>query len=126
MLVDTDVFIWAFRGNLKAVQLLDSLNDIYISDVTYMELIQGAKNKQEALSIDALIEDSFIKIIPIGEHISQRASKLVRNYFLSHSMQMGDALIAATALEHDIEFSSGNAKHYSYIEGLKFIPFRPE
>ncbi len=126
MLVDTDIFIWSFRGNSKAIEFLDSLSDIYISDVTYMELIQGAKNKQEANYIDGLIEDSFIKKIPINELISQRASKLVRDYFLSHSMQMGDALIAATALEYGLDFSSGNAKHYSYIESLKFFPFKPQ
>lgn len=38
MLIDTDVLIWAFRGNEKASDLLDNEPGFAISIVTYMEL----------------------------------------------------------------------------------------
>jgi predicted nucleic acid-binding protein len=48
ILVDTDVLIWVTRKDPQASTFLDSLNDdLAISDVTYMELIQGARNKRE-------------------------------------------------------------------------------
>lgn len=53
ILVDTDVLIWITRKDPQASTFLNSLNeDLAISDVTYMELIQGAKNKREAQAID--------------------------------------------------------------------------
>jgi len=58
MLIDTDVLIWVSRGNDKAIEVLDNIESIVISDVTYMELIQGAFNKQfkaiEGLAIHKL------------------------------------------------------------------------
>ena len=46
-LVDTDVIIWYMRGNQKAADVLDNSTSIVLSAVTYMELIQGMRNKAE-------------------------------------------------------------------------------
>lgn len=46
-MVDTDVLIWVTRKDPHASAFLDSFDNLAISDVTYMELIQGAKNKRE-------------------------------------------------------------------------------
>ncbi|URI08375.1 hypothetical protein MW290_05745 [Aquincola tertiaricarbonis] len=37
---------------------------------------------------------------------------------LSHGLQMGDALIAATALEHQVPVLTGNVKHFAAIPSL--------
>ena len=42
---------------------------------------------------------------------------------LSHGLQMGDALIAATALEHDIPLLTGNVKHFAPIASLNVEGF---
>lgn len=47
MLIDTDVLIFAFRGNRNAIDILDSLPKKYISVITYMEILQGVFNKAE-------------------------------------------------------------------------------
>ena len=47
MIFDTDVMIWAFRGNSKALDAIDAAADRSISSVTYMELLQGVRNKKE-------------------------------------------------------------------------------
>ncbi|MDB5819559.1 MAG: type toxin-antitoxin system VapC family toxin [Rhizobacter sp.] len=44
---------------------------------------------------------------------------------LSHGLQMGDALIAATALEHGLSMLTANVKHFSPIEGLTIEAFLP-
>lgn len=38
---------------------------------------------------------------------------------------MGDALIAATALEHGLPVLSGNVKHFAAIQGLLIEGFSP-
>ncbi|MYE87962.1 type II toxin-antitoxin system VapC family toxin, partial [Candidatus Poribacteria bacterium] len=47
MIFDTDVVIWVFRGHEGAAKLVESIDDRQISIVTYMEFIQGARNRQE-------------------------------------------------------------------------------
>ena len=49
MIFDTDVMIWAFRGNGKALDAIDEATTRSISSVTYMELLQGVRNKAEML-----------------------------------------------------------------------------
>ena len=50
MIFDTDVMIWAFRGNVKALNAIDAAAARSISAVTYMELLQGVRSKTEMLS----------------------------------------------------------------------------
>jgi hypothetical protein len=124
ILVDTDVLIWITRKNPQASTFLDGLNDaLAISDVTYMELIQGAKNKREAQAIDKTLKNMEVRRLPIATRISEHAVSLVRRYFHSHSMQLADALIAATALEHGLVLATGNVKHFEIVDGLQLHPF---
>lgn len=99
------------------------MNDLAISDVTYMELIQGAKNQREAQTIDKTLKNMEVLRLPITTSISEHAMSLVRRYFHSHSMQLADALIAATALKHEIALATGNIKHFDVVEGLQLHPF---
>ncbi len=51
MLIDTDVIIWYMRGNTNALKALEKHNGFTISVVTYMELVQGMRNKNELASL---------------------------------------------------------------------------
>ncbi len=51
MLVDTDVLIWHLRGYPKATQRLDQLDKLTISAVTYLELLQGMRNRAELVAL---------------------------------------------------------------------------
>lgn len=49
MLIDTDVFIWYFCGNKKAVHAIQNTPNTLISRVVDMALLQGMSNKQELI-----------------------------------------------------------------------------
>ena len=51
MILDTDVLIWFLRGNEKATNAVLESMPFSISVVTYMELLQGKRNKQEMESM---------------------------------------------------------------------------
>ncbi|MET3109253.1 putative nucleic acid-binding protein [Oxalobacteraceae bacterium GrIS 2.11] len=51
MLIDTDVLIWMTRGHAGAAARLQTLLPWRISAVTYIELAQGCRNKQELAQI---------------------------------------------------------------------------
>ena len=64
-------------------------------------------------------------IVPLTEVITQQAIALMESLTLSHGLQMGDALIAATALEHQLTLLTGNVKHFRAIGGLQLEAFLP-
>lgn len=125
ILVDTDVLIWNLRGNERAAVLLDDHRGFCISAVTYMELVQGLRNKTEFRQLRQAIHFWEARIIHVTEAISARASYLVEAHALASSLQLADALIAATALETGLTLISGNVKHYRNLEGVSLQAFSP-
>ncbi len=126
MLVDTDVLIWNFRGNLNAANMLDKADRFTISAVSYMELVQGVRNKGELQSLRRAIRFWGAAIQSIDTDISARAMYLVESYALSHGMQMADALIASTALSIGVPLLTANDKHFRQVDDLEIMVFRPE
>lgn len=125
MLVDTDVLIWAFRGNEKASDYLDGQSGFLISIVTYIELIQRARNRAETQLIRKTLRYWNAHIKQVDETISSRAAFLVEEYALSHSMELADALIASSALSMGELLITANDKHYRFIPDLDITVFRP-
>lgn len=125
MIVDTDVLIWYLKGNEKAYQVIENSNGFFISVVTYMELVQGMRNKQELNTLRKTLHIWNAKILYISEEISAKAMFYVEQHFLSHSMQLADALIGATAISHGIPVLTANDKHYKVMKDLQIKKFRP-
>lgn len=125
MIVDTDVLIWSFRGHEHAAEWLDGLGGFSISAVSYMELLQGARNRTEMQLIRRTLRFWKAHIEPIDPAISNRAMFLVEEYALSHGLALADALIASTALSAGMVLCTANDKHYRFIEDLELKIFRP-
>ena len=123
-LVDTDVMIWYLRGNEKARELLHSV-DFCISSITYMELLQGMRNKQELKRFQKMIGSWHIKVVYIDEEISAKALFYMEEYFLSHSMELADSLIGATCTKYGLTLITANDKHYRILKDLDIKIFRP-
>jgi hypothetical protein len=125
MIFDTDIFIWAQRGNEKAAKLFEKEEEKCLSVLTYMELLQNAKNKtQHKYTKDFLTVFGFM-VLPLTENIGHRASIYVEEYTLSSSLGSGDAIIAATAVENNMVLASSNVKHFRVIKELQLKAFKP-
>ena len=107
LLIDTDVLIWYLRGNEKAFSTIENLESFNVSVVTYMELVQGMRNKKELNSLRQALQAWNSKILYITEEISAKAMFAVEQHFLSHSMQLADALIGSTAVSHGLPLLTG-------------------
>ena len=123
MLVDTDVLIWYLRGNEKAYEVIENMSGFSLSVVTYMELVQGMRNKQELNSLRQALRGWNATIIYLSEEISAKAMFFVEQHFLSHSLELADALIGATAITHGVPLLTGNDRHYKVLNDLEVRKF---
>jgi len=126
MIFDTNIFIYADRGILSAKQLIMSTQDRAISAVTYMEYVPFCRNKQELAVFEKMLKALQFTIYDIDSSISFKARQMVKEYALSHSVEMGDALIAATALTHNEILCTSNIKHFTPVPELKINKYSPE
>lgn len=125
MIFDTDVLIWALRGNLRAARVIDAANDRAISLISLMELLQGARSKLEVRQIQQSLRQLQFRILPLSESIGAAAAALVEQHALAHGIQLADALIAATALDAGLPLCTANVKHFRPIRKLSRVSFRP-
>jgi predicted nucleic acid-binding protein len=123
VIFDTNIFIYADRGVVSAKELILNATNRAISSVTYMEYVPFCRNKKELMTFEKLLDVFEFKIYEINTLTSLQARRIVKNFALSHSIEMADALIAATALLHDEILCTSNAKHFLPIEDLKLEIF---
>lgn len=125
MVIDTDVLIWYMRGNEKAYQVIENSSNFFISVITYMELVQGLRSKKELICLRKALLGWKTQILYVSEEISVKAMFYVEQHFLSHSMQLADALIGATAIAYGLPVFTGNDKHYRVMKDLQIKKFVP-
>ncbi|MBI2095295.1 MAG: type II toxin-antitoxin system VapC family toxin [Candidatus Omnitrophica bacterium] len=125
MLIDTDVLIWHLRGNARAEGVIERGATKAISVVTYMEIAQGLRNKEEARRWQSLLANFDISVLQIEERVSSKAMFWMDEFALSHGLEIPDALIAATAETHGLVLLTGNSSDYRFLPGLTIKPFKP-
>ncbi len=118
ILCDTNILIEVYRDNAKIIETLKQIgqDNIAISDVTCAELLYGARDKKELQIIRKDLNKLII--LPIQSSISNLAVELVEKYALSHNLSLPDALIASTAIIHNIEIYTLNIKDFKFIKSV--------
>lgn len=120
IVLDTNVLIEILKGNEKTIKKVESFTDtLCISSITVMELYYGALNKVELNKLEKFV--SLFHIIHLSEDISKSSTKLIKKYAKSHSLDIPDSLIAATALNNDAVLLTYNLKDFKYIEGMRIL-----
>ena len=125
MIFDTDIFIWAQRGNLKAARMIDQSSERHLSVYSYLELLQSAKDRRQQDYVHDFLSSFGFIALPLTQNVGHRSLVYIEAYSLSHGLRAGDAIIAATAAENNMILVSSNAKHFKPIKGLKLKVFNP-
>jgi len=123
ILCDTNILIELYRNNRTIIAAVEAIgqNNVAVSDVTRAELFVGALNKRE---LQILRKDiNQLSILPIQPEISLMSISLLEKYCLSHGLDFHDALIAATAIFHQLELFTLNIKDFAYISDIKIYKF---
>ena len=121
-LLDTDVLVDIRRGFAPAEQWYMGLTERPgIPGFVAMEMVAGCRDKRELHRLQIFL--SGLPIIWPSEADCQRGLEHLRDYKLSHSLGLIDALIidaliAATAMGQGATLCTFNAKHFSAVPGL--------
>jgi predicted nucleic acid-binding protein len=118
VLVDSDILIEVSRDRDKDVlskwmALSQSESATLYSPVTAAELWAGALPREH---------ESLIRLfrgllcVPTDNEIGRLAGEYLRLYSRSHGLELGDALIAATAVQNRATLWTRNRKHYPMKE----------
>jgi len=117
ILIDTNIFIEIYRDNIAIANIVDNIPEIAVCDVVRAELYYGARNKQDLQEIITDLEE--FSLFPLTQQISELAVNFVKTYCLSHKLEFADALIAATAILHNVELYTLNRKDFVFIPNLR-------
>ena len=122
VLIDSDILIEVSRGRDAAVvekwnELSRSDHVLLCSPVTVAELWHGALPREHE-TLNQLF--AALICVPIDQETGRRAGDYLRRYGKSHNVELGDALIAATASTEEAALWTRNRKHYP-MSGIVFF-----
>ena len=118
LLLDTCILIDVLREKVAALDWMNRLDRFpSISVVTLSELHGGAKSQREELAIQKLIKP--LQLLPVGREVAVLAGTHRKHFSKSHAVELGDALIAATAEHYGLALATLNVKHFPMFKKLR-------
>ena len=114
VLLDTNIFIYLANGSLGS------------QAVARLEIAHSSITEIEALGFSDLAVNEFLLLsslfgeshaLTLTDAIVERAIKLRQ----TRAMGLGDSIIAATALEHNLVLWTANDKDFSHLAELKIM-----
>ena len=119
LLCDTCVIIdFINHRSLTIHELLENNAILLINSIIEMELLQGARNKQELQVIKKKLL-SF-RLLNLEQAIFDSATQFVSDYSLSHGLALPDAVIASTAIYYQIPLFTYNQKDFRFLPDIQF------
>jgi hypothetical protein len=122
VLVDSDILIEVSRGRDRTIvsqwsELGRSDSMILYSAVSVAELWAGARASEHDTLISLF---RALSCAEISAEVARLAGDYLRQYRKSHGVELGDALVAASAVRHTATLWTRNRKHYPMKE-LTFL-----
>nr|VFK21585.1 MAG: hypothetical protein BECKLPF1236B_GA0070989_12657 [Candidatus Kentron sp. LPFa] len=116
MLLDSNVIIYGARPSYDSVRRFIDGQEAMVSAVSRVEVLGYHKLTSQH---HRKLEDLFrsLLVLPISDPIIERAIALRQQ----RRMSLGDALIAATALVHDLKLATANTNDFDWIGGLNVV-----
>ncbi len=116
-LIDTGVVFDVLRKSEPAEAFLRSIGErAFISPATITQLYASVGSQGEDESVAALLQSFAIARMDLGGY--RRAGEFLRLYQASHGMDFVDAVMAATAEQHGLNFATLNVTRFPMFPKL--------
>ena len=117
-LVDTNIIIYYLEGEPAAVSFLHkNRENLAISSITWMETLAYSFSEDEELLVRAFLKE--FRIIDIASPIMELSVTLRRK----KKMKLPDAIIAASAIHHNLTLLTRNIKDFNGTTVTTLDPF---
>ena len=114
-LLDSDVLIWVLRGRRETLQRLEALEGPFgVSVVSRAEIWAGARETEQRQ-----IEELFLSLTTyaVDQVVADAAGGLMRRYLRrGNALELADALIASTAIAHQMALLTYNLSRFPMPE----------
>lgn len=121
MVLDSNIVIYSVQPEHEYLRVFGESPAASVSAINFVEVLGYHQISVAELSV---LEKFFYEttVLPITDSILDRAIRLRQ----LRKMDLGDAIIAATALVHNQTLVTRNTADFAWIPGLKLIdPFTP-
>lgn len=116
MLIDSNIIIYSVQPNHLVLRIyLDTLHRT-VSIVSYIEA-HGYQRLTEDARIQLTEFFEGARILPLTDTIAQQAVALRQQ----RRMGLGDAIIAATAMVHNLTLVTHNTEDFRWIAGVELL-----
>jgi predicted nucleic acid-binding protein len=123
-LIDTDIVIDHFHGHQAALEFLAEMlasgEILAISVITVAEILGGMRPGEDVRTERLL---GLFTVLDVNGAIARQSGAYLRRFRRSHNLELGDALIAATATHTDAELVTRNLKHYPMTDIRITVPY---
>ena len=116
MLLDSNIIIYAAEPGYDAVRKFIAEHDPVASIISKVEVLGYHKlSSENRKKLETMFQ--LLRILPLSDEVINRAISLRQK----RKMSLGDALIAATALTHNLDVATANVKDYTWIDDLEVV-----
>lgn len=118
MLLDSNIIIYSFQPEYQKLQQFVKNHEIFCSAISCVETLGYHKlSDDEKFYLQRFFDT--VSVLPVTHAVIMTAIEIRQQ----RKMSLGDAIIAATALEHRQTLVTRNVKDFDWVEGL--ITFNP-
>jgi predicted nucleic acid-binding protein len=118
-LLDTNIIIYSAQDKINLADFMEKNDDMFISSITYIEAFGFP-------FIDKQEEDKITNTCAMLKRffLTEEIEKQTINIRKSKKIKLPDAIIAATAIVHDLTLVTANSEDFKNIPELKILnPF---
>ena len=124
----SDVVNQKYEMEEKIINEMQKGNKIYISSISYYEVIRGLKASQFAKRLNKF-NDIYSVLLHLyldreNMEVIEKAADIYDQLHKGQQVEDNDIYIAAIAMVNDCTLVTANEKHFSRIEGLRYENWR--
>ncbi len=125
LLIDTNIYTHALKGDSEVVSILQKVNQIGVCPITIGELLSGFKGgnreRQNIEELGEFLDSPRVLIYPINEETAEFYAEILNNLKATGKpIPTNDMWIAAAAFHHGLNLFSKD-QHFKKIPGLMLI-----